>query len=176
MDRFSLPIAPLAPQGNSNHQPQSPPCRMPTKREWEGDDTLEDMDRFYLPIAPLAPQGNSNHQPQSPPCGVPTKREWEDDDTQYESDPFELRLPENPKDGKQQSTAWLVKLPPYLTNHWKELVDFDDNEEIVLGALRVKVPKAPGDVSWLLYQIKLNQPKWAPNTSCVIRSKKYNLG
>jgi len=72
--------------------------------------------------------------------------EWEDDDTQYESDPFELRLPENPIDGKQ-STAWLVKLPPYLTKHWKELLELDDNEEILLGAIRVRVPKAPSDVS-----------------------------
>lgn len=123
------------------------------------------MEQFSTLETFLAPQGNSNHPPQSSPYRASRKREWGDDDSQYESDPFELRLPENSGSGGVQSTAWLVKLPPYLTNHWKELLESDDNEEIVLGAIRVKIPKAPDDVSWLLYRIELNQPKWAPDTS-----------
>ncbi|PWW73585.1 hypothetical protein C7212DRAFT_365709 [Tuber magnatum] len=71
------------------------------------------------------------------------KREWQEDDSEYEFDSTELKFPENTGDSKQ--AAWLVKLPPYLTNHWKELLDLEDNEELVLGTIRVKVPNVPND-------------------------------
>ncbi|PUU84341.1 transcription initiation factor IIF, beta subunit-domain-containing protein [Tuber borchii] len=103
------------------------------------------MEQFSTLETFLAPQGNSNHQPQSSPYQASRKRELGDDDSQYESDPCELMLPENSDGGGGQSTAWLVKLPPYLTKHWKELLEFDDNEEIVLGTIRVNTPKAPND-------------------------------
>ncbi|CUS12519.1 unnamed protein product [Tuber aestivum] len=83
--------------------------------------------------------GNSN-LPSPSSDQKSTKRKWEDDDIQYESDPSELRFLGDAGSSKQ--AAWLVKLPPYLTNHWKELLDSDDNEELLLGAIRIKVPKS----------------------------------
>ncbi|KAG0642640.1 transcription initiation factor IIF, beta subunit-domain-containing protein [Tuber brumale] len=103
------------------------------------------MEQYSTPGDLLAFHGSSDHPSQSPSHRESTKREWEEDDFQYESDPSELKFSGNASDSKQPSPAWLVKLPPYLTNHWKELLDVDDNEEIVLGTIRVKVPKAPDD-------------------------------
>ncbi|KAG0130944.1 transcription initiation factor IIF, beta subunit-domain-containing protein [Tuber indicum] len=104
----------------------------------------QSMEQSSTPRDLLSPHGSSDHLSQLPSHRKSTKRKWEDDDLQYESDPSELKFSRNASDSKL-SPAWLVKLPPYLTNHWKELLDFDDNEEIVIGTIKVKVPKAPDD-------------------------------
>ncbi|PWW79195.1 hypothetical protein C7212DRAFT_304052 [Tuber magnatum] len=98
----------------------------------------------YSPTSKASPVYQSNSNNLSPPSNrMPIKREWQEDDFQYESDPTELKFSEDTGESKQ--AAWLIKLPPYLAKHWKELLDFEDNEELVLGTIRVKVPKVPNN-------------------------------
>ncbi|RPB02390.1 hypothetical protein L873DRAFT_1802337 [Choiromyces venosus 120613-1] len=128
------------------------------------------MEQFSTLEALRVPHGHSNHSSKFPPNRNPAKREWEDDDSEYESDPSELRFPEN-SNPNEECTAWMVKLPPCLAGRWKEVSDLnDDDEEILLGTIRVKIPKASNDKREM--RLKLN-PSLNANQDI---PQEYNLG